>query len=81
MDLNTPKMTWEEIKKAFPDRHVLLVEMEYHGPYGNLSAGRVIAHGQTRRELVAEPWPEGGHFAARWTGKTELPISVRPWVG
>lgn len=76
------RLTWDEIRARFPDQFVCLVDLERHpGELGYRSA-RVIARGQTRREMC-DRTPEftdpNTVFAFRFTGTSRSPL-IRPAV-
>lgn len=64
-------MSWEEIKAAFPDEYVVLVDFE-PGEVVPQVSGRVVAHHRSRREaLAAALLPPGTDWALRYTGRVK----------
>jgi hypothetical protein len=47
------KLTWDEIKRRYPDEYVVLVDAEWDGSLPEVRAGVVLGHAKTNEELVA----------------------------
>ena len=48
------KMTWEEMKKTFPDEWLLITDYE-HNEMGQLRAGIVVRHSKEKQEVFRQP--------------------------
>jgi hypothetical protein len=48
------RMTWEEMKKTFPDEWLLVTEYEAD-EYGNVKSGHVERHSRDDREVFRPP--------------------------
>lgn len=72
---STSRMTWEEIKAAYPREYVVLDELVIDPEWRDVSAARVLAHATTRREAFAlAPKAEiGEERALKFTGPMRLP--------
>lgn len=75
----TDALTWPQIREAYPDQWVCVVEMEWDVPRKfHFRSARVVGHGNTRREPLAQAhlwrtrYSEIGHF---FTGKIVAPLS------
>ncbi len=73
------KMTWEEMKRAYPDEWVVVVDYENAGPVE--VNGTVVAHGPDRASFkgqVAKAMKAHGRAAVRYTGElvqeSDLPL-------
>lgn len=66
------RLSWDEIKRLYPDEWVVLVDIEGHGDFDR--RGVVFAHASKRREAsaMASGLRECGNF---WTGEIIDPIS------
>jgi len=62
------RMTYEEIKKKYPDQWVLIDELEVDDTLEVVS-GVVIAHSPKRDVVDAVSIQKAGHLAIRFTGK------------
>lgn len=74
-----PRMTWDEIKAAYPDEWVFLDDLDSDPVTLELFSARVRGHGATRREARASAGfrsGEPGTFARLYTGRPRCP---RPW--
>ena len=72
------KLTWEEIKKKYPDEFVATVNPE-HDRDSAFCAGTVVAHGKNKHELLQYLKSLGvKHTACLWTG--EIHARVRHLV-
>ena len=67
--MESQKMTWEEMKKTFPDEWLLVVDYEVDSS-GHLVAGVVLRHSKSTDEVCAMPAPEKKDFALRYTGES-----------
>lgn len=47
------KLSWDEIKRRYPDEYVVLVEAEWDGSLPEVTAAVVLGHAKTNQELVA----------------------------
>jgi hypothetical protein len=65
------KMTWEEMKKAFPDEWLLIVDYEVD-KYGHVSQGHVERHSKDKDEVYRLPAVEKD-CAFEYTGKSTFP--------
>ena len=62
------KMTWEEMKVAYPDEWLLIVEYELD-EYHRLKSGTVLRHSRSKDEVYARPVVQGS-VAFRYTGES-----------
>lgn len=62
------KMTWEEMKKRYPNEWLLVIDYECDKS-GHLVAGVVLRHSKSKDEVYALPGPKQG-VAFRYTGKS-----------
>lgn len=62
------KMTWEEMKKQFPNEWLLIVNFEVD-PQGHLIAGMVERHSSKKDEVYFPPYLEQD-AAFRYTGES-----------
>ena len=63
------KLTWDEMKRRYPDEFVAIVDPE-HDPDDRLTGGMVVGHGKNKHELLDFLGSLGAkHAACRWTGK------------
>jgi len=65
------RMTWEEMKKAFPDEWLLITDYETN-QYGEVTAGVVERHSINKSEVYQFPGPNK-NCAFRYTGECEFP--------
>jgi hypothetical protein len=65
------KMTWEEMKKAFPDEWLLITDYETD-QCGEISSGVVERHSQDKSEVYRLPAVEKD-CAFRYTGESTFP--------
>ena len=65
------KMTWEEMKKAFPDEWLLITDYETD-KYGNVSIGIVERHSADKDEVYRLPAVDK-NCAFRYTGESTFP--------
>ena len=72
------KMTWEEMKKAYPDEWLLITDCE-RDQFGNLKAGVVERHSQDDKEVFALPSVDKD-CAFRYTGECRFPGGLRAHV-
>lgn len=71
-----PRMTWPEIKAAYPDQWVILGELDSDPVTLQFFSGVVYGHGHTSVEAEAEArprLPRGQISARRFTGRIWLP--------
>jgi hypothetical protein len=73
------KLTWDEIRKKYPDEFVAIVDPE-HDADDHLTGGTVVGHGKNKHELLDYLMALGAkHTACRWTGKLHGRVRlVRP---
>jgi hypothetical protein len=65
---DTEKLSWEEMKRRFPDEFVAIVDPE-HDAEDQLTGGTVVGHGKNKHELLGLLRTLGAkHAACRWTG-------------
>jgi len=70
-------MTWEVIRKAFPDEYVVLDRVER--AQGCVRRGRVLAHSPVRRNALVLSRPtRGRRWALEYTGEVRVPEG---WIG
>lgn len=71
----TARMTWDEIKVAYPGEYVVLDDLVIDERTHGACAGRVISHAPTRREALAlEPKAAiGEERALKFTGPIRVP--------
>ncbi len=63
-------MTWDEIKRSYPDQYVLLLDADVDDETLVVRGGRVAAHGRNRDQVLdAVPLPPGAGCALRFTGR------------
>lgn len=72
------KMTWEEMKKAYPDEWLLIVDYETD-EYGDVSCGKVERHSKDDREVFRLPALKQ-NCAFRYTGEIQFPGGWRRHV-
>lgn len=48
------KLTWDEIKRTYPDEWVVLVDVDTNDRSSDVDAGVVVGYGTDCRELVAQ---------------------------
>ena len=63
------KLTWDEIKRQYPDEWVILTEPDVDRSTTTLLGGRVFAHGKDRDEVHDQLKDVPGDFSIRWTGR------------
>ena len=68
MGQRTDRMTWEEMRKTFPDEWLLIVDYETDGS-GHLLSGVVERHSKEKKEVYARPALQEP-TAFRYTGET-----------
>jgi hypothetical protein len=61
-------MTFDEIKKTYPNEWVLIAEPELDETL-EVRSGIVVAHSPRREQLDAAMREQHGHLAIRYTGK------------
>jgi hypothetical protein len=75
----TEKLTWDEIKRRYPDEYVVLVDTEVDVVSDELT-GRVMNHGKSKKDMrqyLGKLNPMSG--ACLWTGEARGLLSpVRP---
>ena len=75
------KLTWRELRRRYPDRWVMLVELDWYD--NELRAGVAIGEGRTRSSAIAYGAPlldllgDSG-FAVFYTGAEEPPARRFP---
>lgn len=72
----TEKLTWEEIKKRYPDEYVVLIDPEVDET-DTVLAGTVVDHGKDKHEMyqvLGKLNPKDG--GCLWTGKVHGRIRV-----
>ena len=69
------KMTWEEMKKAFPDEWLLITDYETD-KYGNVAFGTVERHSKDDQEVFALPAIDKD-CAFEYTGESTFPGGLR----
>lgn len=58
MDLvSTNKMTWEDVRKVYPDEWVALVDLELAEDQMAVIGGRVVDHDRSRKAVYARTKP------------------------
>ncbi|MBI4861154.1 MAG: hypothetical protein HY815_12985 [Candidatus Riflebacteria bacterium] len=62
------KLTWDEIKKRFPDEWVVLVDSSFN-ENEDLTEGTVFAHGSNRDTIYDQCRRAPSPFAVRFTGQ------------
>jgi len=62
------KLTWDEIKKRFPDEWVVLVDYDWPDD-ADVQAGVVWAHGRDHDEVCDRSRAVPSPFAIRYTGQ------------
>lgn len=65
------RMTWEEMKKAYPDEWLLITDYESDDS-GHLTIGNVERHSKDDNEVFALP-SVGKDCAFRYTGESTFP--------
>lgn len=70
--LPTRRMTWPEIRRAFPDAWVFLHDIEFDGATPRIVSARVLTYGATRKEVHARTPPVPSPFAIRYTGTPKV---------
>jgi hypothetical protein len=74
MDTALPRMTWAEIKAAYPDQWVVIGDLEMDPETSEFRSGAVLGAGKTRREPEGQAGPLNGETRARfWTGQVRSP--------
>ena len=68
------RMTWEEIKRSYPDEWVLIMDYEADDD-GEVSIGTVVRHSRDDKEIFALP-PLGESGAFMYTGDGRLKAQV-----
>lgn len=66
------RLTWKQLLTRFPDRWVVLVDVEWIGDDGDFSTAAVLAEGPGRDETLTRSDPvRAGYreFAHRYTGR------------
>lgn len=69
------KMTWEEMKKAFPDEWLLIVDYETDSS-GHMMAGIVERHSKEKDEVFCLPVINKG-CAFKYTGESTFPGGIQ----
>jgi hypothetical protein len=65
---NNEKLSWDEMKRRFPNEFVAIVDPE-HDAEDQLTGGTVVGHGKNKHELLDFLGTLGAkHIACRWTG-------------
>ncbi|HEX2572499.1 MAG TPA: hypothetical protein VH877_23330 [Polyangia bacterium] len=68
--MDTTRMTWEDIKRAYPDEWVLLVDVDADPSIPRVRGGKVAGHSKSRKEVLASTWlPPGSGWALKYTGR------------
>ena len=62
------KMTWEEMKKAYPDEWLLVVDFQLD-EVGDIKSGTVLRHSKSKDIVYALPAPPQD-MALRYTGES-----------
>lgn len=62
------KMTWEEMKKAFPDEWLRIVDYEFDD-YGEIKIGTVVYHSSSKEDVYSQPLT-GSSEAFWYTGES-----------
>ncbi|MFH1654912.1 MAG: hypothetical protein ABIE74_12800 [Pseudomonadota bacterium] len=65
------KMTWDEMKKAYPDEWLLITDFKID-KYGGVADGVVERHSKNDKEVFALP-SLGKNCAFRYTGECQFP--------
>jgi len=65
------RMTWEEMKKAFPDEWLMITDSE-HDNLGRFVAGVVERHSKDDQEVFRLPIPKK-NCAFKYTGECQFP--------
>ncbi|OGQ05410.1 MAG: hypothetical protein A2W61_07655 [Deltaproteobacteria bacterium RIFCSPLOWO2_01_44_7] len=74
----TQKMTWEEMKKAFPDEWLLIVDYETDSS-GHVVAGVVERHSREKDEVFCSP-VVNKDCAFKYTGESTFPGGWRSYA-
>ncbi|OGQ04451.1 MAG: hypothetical protein A2W61_08670 [Deltaproteobacteria bacterium RIFCSPLOWO2_01_44_7] len=69
------KMTWEEMKKTYPDEWLLIVDCE-HDASGHLISGVVARHSKDDQEVFRLP-SLNKSCAFKYTGECQFPGGLR----
>ena len=68
--MNQPRMTWEDIKRTYPNEWVVLVDVDADHEIPEVRGGTVAAHGRHRKEtLLAADLTIGEGWALKFTGR------------
>ena len=68
------RMTWAEIKAAYPDQWVVIGALERDPETREFLSGIVLGAGKTRREPLEQAGPLNGETRAHyWTGRYKSP--------
>jgi hypothetical protein len=68
------RLTWDEIKKRYPDEFVAMTDPE-HDESASLCGGTVVAHGKNKHELLHYLKTLGAkHTACLWTGEVHARV-------
>jgi hypothetical protein len=65
------KMTWQEMKEAFPDEWLLITDYE-HDEGGQLKEGIVTRHSKVKKEVFRLPTVDKA-CAFKYTGESTFP--------
>jgi len=71
----TQKMTWDEMKKSYPDEWLLIVDCE-HDQYGEVKSGVVVRHSQDDQEVFRLP-ALNQDCTFKYTGECQFPGGLR----
>jgi hypothetical protein len=66
----TEKLTWDEIKRLYPDEFVVIVDPDVDEATTTLLGGTVVNHGKDKAEMIRYLGSlKARDGACRWTGK------------
>ena len=71
-------MTWEEMKKAYPDEWLLIVDWE-DDQSGHLTSGVVERHSKEKDDVFSPPAPDKD-CAFKYTGESTFPGGLRSYA-
>ncbi len=74
------KMTWEEMKQAFPNEWLMIVDYEKN-EFGTMTVGSVIKHSPEKDEVFQFEAPsQYKKYALRYTGVSTFPGGLRSYA-
>lgn len=64
------RMTWEEVKRAYPDEWVILIDLDEDDELPHVRGGVVAGHSRSHNEVLATTSLRvGEHWALKFTGR------------